>query len=378
MAWSASFGAPLWPVASDGTAIYVTSSGDFSAGGSFLTAVSPADGHVLWTYSFGAVFGIGQPTVADGHVFVADCNGAIGTFMDSLVAENGTLAWSQSFPAQWDTYWAPLVIEGRVYFDGGMYGGLYAFDENSGAQVFYQYEEQWDSWSPLFFDNTITTFTDGNLRMFSAAAGSVIRSDPVQWSSNTYSMKTSPVSDGTSLYVVAPPSLYSFGPGLGTPRWTATGSYTSQPAVAAGVVYSTAGGQLRANDAMTGSLLWTFAGDSALSYPPVVAAGYVYVASDAHTYAVDSATQTQAWANTPGGWLSIAGGQLLAAGNTGTLVALVAQTRPVGRQKDGLQALDRGRRSSLRVRGSVGESNRHRRRRRFRRGLRRRRRRRSE
>ena len=81
------------PVVSDGTAIYVTSSGVFSAGGGFLTAVSPADGHVLWTYSFGAVDGISQPSVDDGHVFAADCDGTLGTFMYSLVAGTGTLAW---------------------------------------------------------------------------------------------------------------------------------------------------------------------------------------------------------------------------------------------------------------------------------------------
>ena len=64
-----------------------------------------------------------------------------------------------------------------------------------------------------------------------------------------------------------------------------------------------------------------FQSQRALAYPPVVAGGYVYVASGANVYAVDVATQTQAWANTPGGWLSIAGGQLLVAGKNGTLTA---------------------------------------------------------
>jgi outer membrane protein assembly factor BamB len=119
----------------------------------------------------------------------------------------------------------------------------------------------------------------------------------------------------------SPPNLISFGPNLGSPRWTANGAYQSQPAVADGVVYAISGGQLRANDAATGTVLWTFAADSALKYPPVVAAGHVYVASDASVFAVELATQDQAWKDTPGGWLSIARGQLLVAAQDGTLVA---------------------------------------------------------
>jgi outer membrane protein assembly factor BamB len=194
-------------------------------------------------------------------------------------------------------------------------------NEADGSQVFFANEDQWDSWSPLFFDGSIYTFTDGNLRKFDPVAGSVVGSTTVNWIWNGYSMNTSPVSDGNALYIISPPNLYAFAPTLGAPLWTANGTYSSQPAVAGGVVYAISGGQLRANDAATGNLLWTFAGDSMLSYPPVVANGFVYVASDAKVFAVDVASQTQAWANTPGGWLSLAGGQLLVAGKNGTLVA---------------------------------------------------------
>jgi outer membrane protein assembly factor BamB len=208
-----------------------------------------------------------------------------------------------------------------VYFDGGEYGGLYALSEADGSQVFFAHEGQYDSWSPLFFDGSIYTFVDGSLRMFDPVAGSLLVSATVNQIWNGYSMNTSPVSDGNALYLISPPNLYAFSPTLGAPLWTANGSYSSQPAVAGGVVYSISAGQLRANDAQTGNPLWTFPGDSKLAYPPVVAGGYVYVASDANVFAVEIANQAQAWADTPGGWLSIAGGQLLVAGRNGTLVA---------------------------------------------------------
>ncbi|HJX62796.1 MAG TPA: PQQ-binding-like beta-propeller repeat protein [Polyangia bacterium] len=40
-------------------------------------------------------------------------------------------------------------------------------------------------------------------------------------------------------------------------------------------------------------MLWTFPGDTALSFPPVVAAGYVYGASSKNVYAVDIAAHAQ-------------------------------------------------------------------------------------
>jgi outer membrane protein assembly factor BamB len=157
--------------------------------------------------------------------------------------------------------------------------------------------------------------------MHDLASGTVVRSANITWIWNGYSMNTSPVSDGSSIYIISPPNLIAFGPNLGSPRWTTNGAYKSQPAVADGVVYAISGGQLRATDATTRTVLWTFAADSALKYTPVVAAGYVYVASDDSVFAVEIATQNQAWKNTPGGWLSIACGQLLVAAQDGTLVA---------------------------------------------------------
>ena len=134
-------------------------------------------------------------------------------------------------------------------------------------------------------------------------------------------MNAAPVSDGEKIYLVAPPSLVAYLPGKSTPEWTASGAYTGMPAVANGVVYTLSAGQLRANDAATGNILWTFAGDSALSFPPVVAGSFVYVASSSNVYAFDTVAQQMVWSTKPGGWVSIAGGQVYVAQANGTLAA---------------------------------------------------------
>ena len=326
-AWTAPLtttGWGLWPVVSDGTRIYVTENGDFdSATG--MWALDPANGHTLWQYNFGAVFDLGQPTVDSGYVYVAQVNSTPGTYMYSFVASTGKPLWSLPFPDQFDHLWAPLVTPaGYLYFDGGEYGGFYGARAADGTEIFFNNGfPQWDSWSPMFLAGQIYTYVGGYLETNDLLTNAVLQTVPVQvpYKGTPASMNAAPVSDGEKIYLVAPPSLVAYLPGSMTPEWTASGAYTGMPAVANGVVYTVSGGQLRANDAATGKILWTFAGDSALSFPPAVAGTFVYVASSANAYAFDTVAQQMVWSTTPGGWISIAGGQVYVAQANGTLAA---------------------------------------------------------
>jgi outer membrane protein assembly factor BamB len=280
---------------------------------------------------------IAQVSVDSNHVYVAQSDRlpADATDMNSLLATNGEIAWSQPFESQGNHYWAPLVVGGRVYFNGGEYGGLYAFDQGNGSEDWFaKLASLNDEWSPLFLDGNVYTFANGNLQMFDPASGALVASTPVAGggggdTDGLYSVGTSPVSDGTNIFIVSIPNVSSFSSAASTPLWTVAADYKGQAAVANGVLYalslngaaSSVGGTLSALDASTGSALWTFAGDGTLSYQPVIAGHYVYVASDANVYAVDTTTHEQVWAGAPGGWLSIANGQLYVARADGTLDA---------------------------------------------------------
>jgi hypothetical protein len=322
--WSVPLAGPqgLWPAVSDGTTVYVSEHGYFDQT-TRLWALDPTDGHTLWTYDFGDIFGVGQATVDAGHVYVAQCNNGGSSYMYSFIASAGTLLWSRPIGAQWENYWAPLVTPaGGLYFDGGTYGGLYGLSTASGGELFFNGTlEQYDEWSPLYLGGQLYSFVSGNLRLHDAQTGAVTQTVSVTWNWAGWSMSTSPVSDGDKIYLIAPPNLYAFRPGRGNPEWMANAAYSGMPAVAGGVVYAVSGGQLRANDASTGAILWTFAGDSALSYPPVIAGHFVYVASDANAYGFDTTTQQIVWTDAPGGWLSVAGGRLYVAQQNGTLAA---------------------------------------------------------
>jgi outer membrane protein assembly factor BamB len=293
----------LWPVVSDGTTVYASASTYFSPT-TLLSALSAADGHTLWSHDFGNIFSVGQPTLDGSRVYIAQCNNAGGTFMYSF-AGSSTPLWSTSFTAQWERYWAPLVSpNGRIYFDGGTYGGLYGLDTGSGSQLFFNSTlGQIDQWSPLLLNGMIYTALGGSLNMYEPTTGTTL---------STVSF------DGGG---ASTSKLYAFRPGQAMPTWTANGSFTGMPAVANGIVYAISGGQLYAIDAATGATMWTFSGDGQLSYPPVVTRGYVYVASTGVVYAVKPTTLIAVWKATPGGWLSVAGGKLYVAQPDGTLSA---------------------------------------------------------
>lgn len=315
----------LPPIVTDGVRVYASEGTYYDTNPSYVWALSPTDGHTLWSHDFGQTESLGQPTVDSGHVYVA--SGGYPGHMHSLDATSGAVNWDQSFDSQAMQYWAPLVVGGHVYAEGGRYGGLVAFDQWSGAPLFADTTlEQYDRWSPMFLGSKVYTFVGGNLRAHDALTGSHLSTYSVDWNwPGWVSLWTSPVSDGTKIYVISPPNLYAFLPSQSTPVWTAKGgiytNFSGMPAVANGVVYSTSNGHLRATDATSGIDQWTFAGDNALWHAPVIAGQWVYVASSANVYAVDVSTHLSVWTAPTGGWLAVAGGNLYVAQSNGSLTA---------------------------------------------------------
>ncbi|HEY2513929.1 MAG TPA: PQQ-binding-like beta-propeller repeat protein [Polyangiaceae bacterium] len=324
--WSQAIGngGGLHPVTVEGGRAFVTQAGSFGATEP-LVAVSVSDGSPLWTYNFGAVDSVGHPAAVGGVVYVETNKGLAGNSAVWAIDEAaGTVTWSSPFDSQWESFWAPLVVGGTLYMDGGEYGGLYAFHVADGTQLFFDGSiGQYDSWSPALFGGDVYTFIAGSIVAHDPTSGAHVSSMNVTWNWAGYSMDTAPVFSANLGYVVSPPNLVAFDPATQATSWTSNRAYTATPAVAGGVVYAISGGNLIANDAASGSYLFTFIGDGALRYPPVVANGFVYVSSDANVYAVDAKAHTSPWTAPVGGWLTIAAGRLLVASSTGVLHGFV-------------------------------------------------------
>ncbi len=153
----------LHPAAVENGRAFVGYAGGFNAT-SPLVAVNVADGSPLWSYNFGSVESVGHASAVGGKVYVQTNHGTSGnSYLWALDEATGNVLWASSFASQWENFWAPLVVGGVVYIDGGEYGGLYAFTVSDGTQLFFQSSVgQYDSWSPAFWNGSVFTFIGGN------------------------------------------------------------------------------------------------------------------------------------------------------------------------------------------------------------------------
>ncbi len=295
----------------------------FALSGARLHALEASNGAEIWSYNFGQILGgIGWPAVSDGAVYVATSNNYADTWLRRFDRATGEVEFKVPFGSQWERYWSPVISGGAVFLDGGTYGGLYGFDAAAGGQRFYAALEQYDEWSPAVFGDAVYTFVDGIVRAHDPASGTVRASHDFGWTWNGWSMRTAPVFGDAYGYVISPPNLHAFAPGTCEPVWSVNDNFVSYAAVGGGNVYALSSGTLHALDATTGARKWMFAGDDALAYPPVMAAGYLYVSSPSNVYAVDPATHQAVWSAPVGGPLAIGSGMLFVSRpSDGSLVA---------------------------------------------------------
>ncbi len=212
--WSVKLG--TWqhhPVAIDGPRLFVTPISP--SDGKTLRAYDVATGQLLWQHDFRQVASVGQPTAVGGKVFVGQNNNSPGTFLWVLGAATGKVLHAFPMSAQWDKYWAPLVVGDTVYTNGGNSGGMYAFSISQDQQLFYTGLEPWSAWSPALFGGNIFTFVAGHVRSHDPKTGKVLWETGVASQFSGYMMENAPVFDATQGYVVAVPNLYAFSPSTG-------------------------------------------------------------------------------------------------------------------------------------------------------------------
>jgi outer membrane protein assembly factor BamB len=322
-AWGITTAQTLRPVAIAGGTVFVTSNGNLGGNGpNVIQAFDLATGALDWSYDFGDAEAVGEPSVDGGVVYVGVNHGIMfGTTAEyAFDAATGRIVWRTAFSSQWETFWAPLVIGGTVYADGGEYGGLLAWNASSGTQVFFDSMlEQYDEWSPTWDGTSVLTFMAGHLRSHDPASGAVTRTTTVPWNWVGWSMRTVPIVDAGRTYVIAPPSLIAVETPTGAMLWSISHNFDGVPATADGHVYAVSAGALESRAGTSGAIEWTFVGDGALVSPAVLTPTHAYVSSDANTYALDRATGTMVWTAGLGGRLSIGEGHLAVAGATGTL-----------------------------------------------------------
>jgi outer membrane protein assembly factor BamB len=205
----------------------------------------------------------------------------------------------------------PIVAAGKEFGVG--FDRLFASDLGSGGASFtVKLEYLYPDWptSPAYADGRVFTSTQGHMRGISADDGTVLWHQAISKPWLGSDLLHAPVADAGRVYAIVPPNLIALDASTGAVLWLDSSLYEGTPAAYDGKVLAPGAGQLVVRDGATGAFVFAFDGDRKLLYPPVIADGIVYVASDAHTYAYDLATKSQLWVTDEGGYLAIAAGRL--------------------------------------------------------------------
>ncbi len=268
-----------------------------------LACLDTASGNEKWNNEFGTIFSINPASYAYGNVYLQTCNNWNSTFLYCLDFLTGDTKWQSPFDAQWEEYLNPTIVGNNVYINGGTYGGIYSFDAVSGAKNWFTPLEQYDSWTPAFFNGVAYSFAGGKLAAHEKNSGDILWELTLPFDWDGYTMNTAPVIDTLNNQIFTTSTNFLHAVNLETHKieWFVSGILKITPALKNGILYLVRSGKLEARDAKTGAIKWTFTGDNQLSNPPAVAADYVFVSSENKLFAVEIATGKSNWQFSGGG-----------------------------------------------------------------------------
>jgi outer membrane protein assembly factor BamB len=290
-----------------------------------LFALNASDGTVAWTTSVGSPFSVNPPSYANGNVYIQTCNHSADTYLRCYDAGTGAQVFIAPHSAQWESYLAPTIRDGVVYVNGGYYGGMYAFDGTTGAQLWFNGLQQYDEWTPAVDASYAYSYVGGVFYALNRSDGSTaftITDPNYSWSG--YSMNLAPVLGAMSeALVIYNGRLVSFDLVNQKVGWDVSGSFNGQPAVHGGVIYAVDGGTLYAIDEATGTRLWSWADlAKSLMGTVIVTDSHIFVRNSTRVHAVDPVQQTSVWNYKDSGAMTIGTGALFLARTDGTVTAL--------------------------------------------------------
>ncbi len=270
-----------------------------------LDTISGAD---VWSHEFGNIYTINPATYANGRAYIQTTYHGTNTFLSSFNLLTGDLQWQAPFESQGETYLNPTAADGKIFINGGTYGGIYAFDAVTGQRAWFKSLLQFHNWTPAYHNKVAYAFAGGTLSAHSVLSGQVQWQKDLPFDFFEYGMNTAPVIDTANHLIFATSRNYLHAVHYDSHAtvWSQSGNLGVTPALSDGTLYLVRNGKLEARNALTGMLSWTFNGDTELSYPPAVAGDYLFVSSDSHLFAVRRDNGTQAWEYASGGAITLA------------------------------------------------------------------------
>lgn len=300
-----------------------------------IHSINESDASNAWSYKFNSYI-VNPPSVSNGKVFVAT-SGHEDTAMWQFDATTGAKLIETPFKSQWERYLAPTIKNGKVYTNGGYYGGVNSFNISDGTDSWFQELVQSDMWTPAVDTNYVYTYT-GTFSVLSAKDGHKIFEIPDLTPNNGagFSINSAPVIGSQGNVLVAnglgqggSNHLISYNIAQRKVNWTLNGQFQSSPAVASKVIYiaNAEPFRLEARNEADGTLMWSWQPDSTTTQFQflgniVVTTNLIFVATDTGIYAIDKKTHAPVWHFKKTGNLAITSNGILLVTNYSTIYAI--------------------------------------------------------
>ena len=233
--------------------------------GSSLKAFKLTSGELIWSRTFNNGHFFGSPTFNDGNLYFQRGNHSSDSQLFSINAYTGEINWQAPFSAQWEEYKSPTVADGKVFINGGSYGGMYAFDQKSGEQLFFYRLAQYDNWTPTYYNGHVYSWVAGAFTKHDTVSGEALGTVTVPWSWHGYSMDvTSVIDDNGVAYFTNTNTVYAVNTSSMNIIWEAAGVSKCTPAVANGNLFTVSGNEIKIFDTASGQLIQTIAAPETL------------------------------------------------------------------------------------------------------------------
>jgi outer membrane protein assembly factor BamB len=323
-------GKALNPVTSSDGKVFASLITYFDGEDSFFV-LNALTGDIKWSKNFGDVFSVNPPSYAYGNVYIQTGNHASDTYLWAFKADTGDLIFKSPHLAQWERYYAPTIHEGVVYVNGGYYGGMYAFNATTGAQMWFTALQQYDQWTPAVDSSYVYAYV-GEYRpalyVADRQTGEIMfQIDDYNFDWYGWSMNLAPVlGTENSVFAIQDGRLIKFDISKKQISWETNRNYSGQPSFAKGVVYTISSGTLSAVDANTGNVLWSWGSTSDnLAGEMIITDTHVLASSSTTTYAIDLLTHKDVWSYPKGGHLSLSKDALCIVSQDGQLTSIAFQ-----------------------------------------------------
>ncbi len=314
--WSVSLDStPLYHASAGGSRIYVKN--DFKK----TWALDASTGQVLWRKEFSAMGRTSTPAYSNSKVYmVTDDNS--NDFIHCFDADSGEELFKKAMVTPGGSSLMPTVRDGVVYTHGGRFGGMYAFDAQTGKELwFIQFASQ-DGWTPAVDATNAYAFVDGRLKVVNRRTGvlSYEIAGPNIFGARFPWFFAPVLGNLDDVLIVHRGQLIRYDLTRRAVSYAITGGFSRQPAVRNGVVYALSNGKLQARSQVDGRLLWTLnpAGQS-LAWDVILTDGHALVRSTTHTFLVDLMTHKVSWSVAKSGSECISQGAIFIGEADGTL-----------------------------------------------------------